>query len=218
MRKYFCLAALLAVLTLPAVSFAAEMTGMYITPKFVDSIQNTGSVGGWSGVSSQTWNTVGGGIAVGVTMRYLSDVKAPLRFELEYASRTPLSGEWNASLGDRQNLKSKWQVQTLFINGYWDIDTGTALTPYVGVGVGPSRIYQSMTSGPSNSRHSTEDYNWGLAWNAGAGVAYAFIDNVSLDVGYRFAGLGESELKHRGNTVRNYLTTNEFTAGLRFSF
>lgn len=218
MKRFIYWAALLAVLTLPTASFAAEMTGMYITPKFVDSLQNTGSVGGSGGVSSQTWNTVGGGLAVGVNLRHLSEARAPLRFELEYANRSSLRGEWNASLGERRNLKSLWHVQTLFLNGYWDIDTGSALTPYIGVGIGPSMIYEGMTSGPTNNRHHTGGYNWGLAWNAGAGVAYAFTENVALDVGYRFAGFGESEIKHRGNTVRNYLTANEFMAGLRFSF
>lgn len=218
MRKYFCLMALLAVLIVPAATFAAEMVGMYITPKFVDSLQNTGSVGGSSGVSSQTWNTIGGGVAVGINMQYLTDVKAPLRLELEYASRTSIRSEWNASLGGRENLKASWQTQTFFINGYWDIDTGSPITPYIGVGAGPRYTYESMTSGPNNARHHTHAGNWGLAFNAGAGVAYAFNENVSLDIGYRFAGLGESELKHRGNTVRNYMTTNEFLAGMRLSF
>lgn len=217
MKKILCLLALVGALTLPMAS-GAEAAGMYITPKFLDSLQNTGSVGGSDGLSSQTWNTVGAGIAVGLNLREFTDVGAPIRVEFEYASRGKLQSEWNGDLGNRERVKAAWQVQTFLINGYWDIDTGTAFTPYIGAGLGTSYIYESMTSGPSNARHSTDDHNWGFAWNVGAGVAYAFTESVALDLAYRFAGFGESSLKHNGGTVNNYMTANEFMAGVRFSF
>lgn len=216
MRKVLYMMALVAALALPLAS-QAQAAGMYITPKFLDSLQNTGSVGGNDGLSSQTWNTVGGAIAAGLNFRDYTDVGAPIRLEFEYGTRNTMKTEWNASLGGRQNVKASWQVQTFQVNGYWDIETGTAFTPYIGAGIGASYITQSMTSG-ALYRHYTEDSNWGLAWNVGAGVAYAFTDNVALDLQYRFAGFGESEMKHSGSTVSNYMTANEFMAGVRFSF
>lgn len=217
MRKITYILALVGVLVFAAAP-GAHAAGMYITPKFLDSIQNTGSVGGSGGLSSQTWNTVGGAIAAGLNLREYTDVGAPVRVEVEYGSRSGLRGEWNGSLGNRQNPKAAWQVQTFLVNGYWDIDTGSQLTPYIGAGIGASYIYESMTSGPANARHTTSNSNWGLAWNVGGGLAYAFTDNMALDLGYRFIGLGESSLKHRGGEVNNYMTANEITAGLRLSF
>lgn len=217
MRKVLYMMALVAALAMPLAS-QAQAAGMYITPKFLDSLQNTGSVGGSDGLSSQTWNTVGGAIAAGLNFRDYSEVGVPIRMELEYATRTTLKSEWNASLGGRVGVKSSWQVQTFQVNGYWDIETGTALTPYIGAGIGASYIDQSMTSGPGWARHSTQDSNWGLAWNVGAGVAYAITDNLALDLQYRFAGFGESEVKHGGSNVSNYMTANEFMAGMRISF
>ena len=217
MKKFLFVLALVSALTVPFVS-SAEAAGMYITPKFLDSLQNTGSVGGSDGLSSQTWNSVGGAIAVGLNLRELTDVGAPIRVEFEYATRGTLKSEWNGSLGGRQGVKAAWQVQTFMVNGFWDIDTGSPFTPYIGAGLGTSNIYESMTSGAANARHHTEDHNWGFAWNVGAGVAYAFTESVALDVGYRFAGFGESTLKHSGGNVSNYMTANEFTAGVRFSF
>lgn len=217
MRKILYMMALMAALAMPMVA-EAEAAGMYITPKFLDSLQNTGSVGGSDGLSSQTWNTVGGAIAVGLNLREFTDVGTPIRVEFEYGTRTTMKSEWNASLGAREGLKAEWQVQTFQINGYWDIETGTAFTPYLGAGVGASYIHEGMTSGSGGNRHYTEDSNWGLAWNVGAGVAYAISDNLALDLQYRFAGLGESEVKHRGGNVTNYLTANEFLAGVRLSF
>lgn len=217
MKKVVMSLALSAMLVFPMVS-GVHAAGMYITPKFIDALQNTGSVGGSDGLSSQTWNSVGAGIAVGLNLREFTEVGAPIRVELEYASRGKLKSEWNGSIGARNQVKAAWQVQTFMLNGYWDIDTGSAFTPYLGAGLGASYIYENMTSGMGGVRHSTEDYNWGFAWNVGAGVAYAFTDNVALDVGYRFAGYGESTIKNYGGNVHNYMTANEFSAGVRLSF
>ena len=37
---------------------------------------------------------------------------------------------------------------------------------------------------------SSTDYNTVFAWNAGAGVSYAFTDAISADLAYRYVGLG----------------------------
>lgn len=216
MKKVMTVFALLCVLALPCVASAEG--GMYITPKFIDSLQNTGSIGGSDGLSSQTHNSVGGAIAIGMNLRNTTDSGLPVRVEFEYATRGNTSSEWNASYGARQDLKATWQVQTFQVNGYYDIDTGSAFTPYIGAGLGASAIYESMTSGAANARHTSSDTTMGFAWNVGAGVAYSFTDNVALDVGYRFAGFGNGSVKHRGNEVENYMTANEFMAGVRFSF
>ena len=214
LRKMVYSLVLAAFLALPAFS-VAEAAGVYVTPKFIDSLQNTGSVGGDDGVSSKTRNSVGGGVAVGLHMREYSGM--PLRVEFEYATRTKTNASWDSGLNRDMNLKAAWQVQTFQFNGYWDIDTGTNFTPYVGAGIGASAIYESMTSG-DGWRHHSSDTNMGLAWNVGAGVAYAFTENLALDVGYRFAGFGYGHLKHQGDEVYNYMTANEFMAGLRISF
>lgn len=216
MRKVTTVFALLCLLALPCIASAEG--GMYITPKFIDSLQNSGSLGGNDGLSSQTHNSLGGGIAVGMNLRNSTESGIPLRVEFEYATRGNTRSEWNASYGDRQDLKATWQVQTFQVNGYYDIDTGSAFTPYIGAGLGASAIYESMTSGAKNARHTTSDTTMGFAWNVGAGVAYSFTDNVALDVGYRFAGFGNGSVKHMGNEVENYMTANEFMAGIRFSF
>ncbi|MEG2171987.1 MAG: outer membrane beta-barrel protein [Desulfovibrionaceae bacterium] len=216
MNKVITLCALLCVLALPCM--ASAEAGMYITPKFLDSLQNSGSLGGSDGLSSQTHNSVGGALAVGMNLRNMSESGIPLRVEVEYATRGNTRSEWNASYGHRQDVKATWQVQTFQLNGYYDIDTGSAFTPYIGAGLGASAIYESMTSGPSSYRHHTEDTTMGFAWNVGAGFAYAFTDNVALDIGYRFAGFGNGSVKHNGNDVENYMTANEFMAGVRFSF
>ena len=217
MRKFLYALALVALMALPFGS-QAQAAGMYITPKFLDSLQSSGSLNGGSGLSGQTWNSIGGALAVGANLREMTESSIPLRFEFEYATRGTLKAEWNGSLGLRAQPKASWQVQTFQLNGYWDIDTGTIFTPYIGAGIGASYIRSSMTSGPQYARHYTEDSSWGLAWNVGAGAAISLTDSVALDVGYRFAGFGESSIKHMGNNVTNYMTANEFTAGVRFSF
>lgn len=61
-----------------------------------------------------------------------------------------------------------------------------------------------------------------FAWNAGAGCSYAFNENFSADLAYRFVGLSYSE------TEKNLLGSkekigmapyaNEFSLGLRYTF
>ncbi len=206
-------------LALPSLA-NAERNGYYVSVKFLDSLQNTGAVGGDDGLSSKTLNSVGVAAAVGLHLRDLLDSPVPLRLEFEYANRTKIHDSWKGSLSGGRGFDGTWQVQTFQINGYYDIEVGGPLVPYVGAGIGLSSIYGELTSTSvyTGYRHSSSDISCSLAWNVGAGVAYELNPNVALDVGYRFAGFGSSTVRHNSSDINNYLTANEFSAGLRFSF
>jgi opacity protein-like surface antigen len=68
----------------------------------------------------------------------------------------------------------------------------------------------------SNKHHTT------FAWNAGGGLAYAFSENVSADLGYRFIGTGYCENKKWVEGDRVQLGSSpyihEFYLGARFTF
>lgn len=70
---------------------------------------------------------------------------------------------------------------TALANVYLDIPTGTAFTPYVGIGAGLAEIDFS----PGGS--STE-----FAWNATAGVEFKIAANTGLDVNYRYLDVGSA--------------------------
>ena len=220
--------ALTLALSVPAM---AENSGFYVGLKFLDSIQSTGSMSRSGAVvnafdvKNYSQNTVGGGIYAGYDFYSLNQV--PLRAEIEYAIRTNSETEWDSKVigaipAGAASLKGQWNLQTLFLNAYWDFHNDTAFTPYIGGGIGMGFIqskYEVNAPGLSDSYNET---NTVFAWNAGAGVAYAITDNLSADLAYRFVGLGyhENDKTVDGQKFKVGMApyANEFSLGIRYTF
>ena len=111
----------------------------------------------------------------------------PIRTEIEFALRSNASNTNDGSDGGvGWNTKQTTNLSTLFFNAYFDINTGTPITPYIGGGLGMAFNYFEFNAeasdgvryeSKSRSRHDTT-----FAWNVGAGVSYAFSENVSADL------------------------------------
>ena len=201
---------LLAV-AVPAKQASAE--GVYVAPKIIWGVtQLQGIEDSAFSRKNKIDNVFGGALAVGVKAN-------PARVELEYGVFSEASGKNNA---DDFDVKLKTQAQTLFVNAYFDIDTATPFTPYVGAGLGLAFL---RSKGNWNILDVSESYGsktkTNFAWNLGAGVAYDFTQNVALDLGYRFAGLGKARTgtdiaDDRARAKNVYM--HQFMLGLRFSF
>jgi opacity protein-like surface antigen len=111
----------------------------------------------------------------------------------------------------QNNFQGSVQASTFLINGYFDLGTWQGLTPYVGAGIGTSRIAMKgftdnglnvrgtaiNASGLPNGASSVVAYNpisdksrWNLAWALMAGVSYDVSRNLKLDIGYRYLNMG----------------------------
>ena len=207
---------------------AAETTGVYAGVKFIDSIQSTGpfSLSGdvkGIGIGQYSQNTVGGGVFVGYDFYPQSQV--PMRAELEYAIRSNMTKTWSANgSAGTASFKGEWGLQTLFANAYWDFHNSTAFTPYVGGGLGLGFVktkYTADVDGDGDSGSLTQ-YDTVFAWNLGAGCSYAFTENLSADLAYRFVGLGYTDVSKRADdnkvSIGSAPYANEFSLGLRFTF
>ncbi len=84
------------------------------------------------------------------------------------------------------------RLLTLMLNGYYDIDTGTKLTPYVGAGIGPGLSMFGLNG--FNDRELT------LAYQGIVGVAYELSEVVSIRADYRY--LATLENKYEDNAAR----------------
>lgn len=113
-----------------------------------------------------------------------------------------------------EDSKSETKSQALMLNGYYDFNTGTAFTPYVGAGIGYARLKNTL----SDEELSISKSKGNFAWQVGAGVSYAVNSNVAVDLSYRFMDYGkvthkvsegEGKVKQRGN---------EFNLGVRYTF
>ncbi len=112
-------------------------------------------------------------------------------------------------LGSQRNLSNGSELTTtsLMLNGYYDIATNTAWTPYIGAGLGFAK-HQFEFEGES-------DDDTVFAYQLILGVAYSFNDNISLDCAYRYFGTADADFFWAGEA--DYGSHN-ITFGLRIKF
>jgi opacity protein-like surface antigen len=101
-------------------------------------------------------------------------------------------------------------------NLWYDIDTGSGFTPYVGGGLGVG--YTELTADTSDSKISAT----GLVYQLGAGVKVAMTDSLALDLGYRYKVMPDAPVSIDNapdNTdVTLDATSHVVQAGLTFTF
>lgn len=219
-------AALLAVFTLLPMAAHAEGTGLYLAPKFLMSIQNTGTVSrSWtlagSGLDEYSQFTLGGALALGIDL--WQQQMLPIRLEVECALRGNSEHSWSDNGLFTSNIKGVWNNSTLFANVFWDFHNDTPFTPYIGGGLGIAFNYTGYDITLRNGdTFSMDDRFTNFAWNAGAGFSYDLNEFLALDASYRFVGLGYNELSKTMNgittKIENEPYNNEFMLGLRLNF
>lgn len=225
MKRFLAIIFLGVFVTLPF-SARAEGSGMYLAPKFLMSIQNTGTVSrSWSlagsGVDEYSQFTLGGALAVGLDLWQQQMI--PLRLEIEFALRGNSEHSWNENGLFTSNVKGTWNNSTLFANAFWDFHNDSPFTPYIGAGIGMAFNYTGYeVTFHNGEKVSFDDRFTDLAWNVGAGFSYDITEFLALDASYRFVGLGYNELSHTtdGATfkIENEPYNNEFMLGVRLNF
>jgi opacity protein-like surface antigen len=221
--------ALAVMLAMPA---SAEVNGVYVGLRFIDSIQSTGGISRSEnirvlGVEDYANNTVGGGGFVGYD--FYPRHRIPVRAEVEYAVRTNAQNHWTKfEIGKGRIrggvLEGGWNLQTFFFNMYLDFHNSTAFTPYIGAGVGMGLVqnrYRLYLNDNGRELHDgmRDKTNTVFSWNVGTGLSYAFNENFSLDLAWRFVGLGCNNTDiGGGHKIGMSPYANEFSVGLRFTF
>ncbi|MDR0465987.1 MAG: outer membrane beta-barrel protein [Deltaproteobacteria bacterium] len=201
-------------LALPVCAAAQEAQGMYAAPKFLLGGQNSGQVNsardyyGQKSFATYSEMVYGGALAVGY------DFGFPFRAEVEFALRS------NAGYKGSEAEQST-NLTTLFVNAYYDFDTGTPFIPYVGGGLGIALNHTKLKATlPDGSPWTTDNYGTFAALNLGAGLAFAFTENVAADLGYRIIFTGYNEIKgaddNKVYSAAPYI--HEFYLGMRFTF
>lgn len=171
-------------------------------------------------------------------------MKIPMRAGLEYAlfseaeGRPRSYGASTANDAEAYRVNQAQQIHTMFVNAYYDIHTETALSPYLGAGLGMAYIHaRSATAGDgsltalggANLEGDKARTSANLAWNLGAGLALDMGNALRLDMGYRFMGLGKVDSSaadmNRGaprqSSARSEvkdLYVHQLAVGARFTF
>jgi len=187
-------------LTLPTLAFAIDLEGFYITTKGgASKTFNTGETSFIlaSGTPRALQNEdLGTGSAFGFSIgKYLND---SFRLELEAIKRTGYEYDARAIPIPTFTYKAKIQTEALFINGFYDFQpftmSNTAITPYLGGGVGISRNKMGTTvfrnNGiPSGSTIDGDTINQ-FTYKLSAGTLVSITEQLSLDVNYQYVNLG----------------------------
>lgn len=242
MKKHFVrtgvMAALLS-LAAPAVASAQQIDSIYITPRIIYSYQmGDMSAAKWrNGVwaasalgGEETDKNFAFGLSVGTDLGYSSEW--PVRVEGEYVyrgkaefSKGPSTVTWFDGSPRVASQKFEITAHSLMVNAFYDFNTATSFTPYVGAGLGGAYLktdYRAsiVNGGPGTAGVSKS--NWNLAWNIGGGVAFHLNENAALDFGYRYVDLGNADtgninmLDFSGSPKVDY-TAHEFSIGLRLT-
>ena len=193
------LAALL--LTLPTMAVAIDLEGYYITAKGgVSKTSDTGTTTftAANGALRTLQNEdLGTGSAFGFSVgKYLTN---SFRLELEAIKRTGY--EYDARFTNAPTFTEKAKIEThaLFVNGFYDFQpftmSNTAITPYLGGGVGISRnktgtLVQYAPAPIANGVTTNGNTINQFAYKLSAGTLVSLTEQLSLDVNYQYVNLG----------------------------
>ena len=129
--------------------------------------------------------------------------------------------EYKAKKSEFITQQSNIRSAALFLNGYYDIKTSTAFTPYLGAGIGyalnnPNTIIQTNDETFKGKRTGS------FVWNVGGGTKYKLNHSVDLDLAYKYANLGKikspGDLAFEVRPVSQKLRAHQVTAGLIYKF
>ena len=157
-------------------------------------------------------NTLGASLAYGVKM-------CSFRTELELN----LNGAANKKLYDDEDVtKVKTRANSLMLNGYYDIPTKTAFTPYVGAGLGLAHVKMTAKTVEEEGLYKYNISKNKLAYQLGAGVGYELNQNWTLDAGYRWIDYGtiSKSYNDEDEAGKDKVSTksHNFFFGARYSF
>ena len=92
---------------------------------------------------------------------------------------------------------------------YYDIDTGSEIVPYIGIGGGMSHV----TVKEGNSKTV-----WALAFQGAAGIGYALTEDLTLTLGYRLTGTLEADFPKAEDGTLEMALGHNVEIGIRYSF
>ncbi len=107
---------------------------------------------------------------------------------------------------------------SFMVNAYWDIETGSPVTPYLGGGIGMANVsindFQVDFFGDV-----ADDDDTVFAYQLAAGVGFEVAPSLVLDLGYRYFATEDPEFEDDfGDKFDSEYATHNASVGLRMNF
>ncbi|RCS23720.1 porin family protein [Phyllobacterium salinisoli] len=173
---------------------------------------------------------IGGGIGYQVTDYFRTDLT------VDYLTRSKFSGETfgtctsgGVAFDCTSTDSSKLSALSILANAYVDLGNFNGFTPYVGAGIGGTRVKWSAlenTIGGDFDQSGTETHagaaSWRFTWALMAGVSVDLTQNLKLDAGYRYRRVEGGNMfagsEFVGKGYDDGLSLHDVRVGLRYQF
>jgi len=116
------------------------------------------------------------------------------------------------------NGKGGFDAATLMANVYYDLATGTAWTPFVGVGAGGADVFANKIR--NNAGTLSKDSDLVFAYQGIAGVSYALNETTSLKADYRYLRTTEGDFNevNSSRTAKATYQAHAVMVGFTYKF
>ncbi len=204
--------------------YVSVFGGIIFEDEFDSTISNGPAAGQTVDADLETGFRFGG--AIGASLGDFAGLNTRVELEVSY-QRSDVDDLLFSGNGPGAELNVGGDVSTLLVlaNAFVDFDTGTAFTPYLGVGAGVGFVdfdFQYQT-GPLIV---VDDDDTGFAGQVIAGVSYDFTDNVALTLDARYSRVFDVEADRvnvtaggvNTGTIDDDIDNFGINLGLRFKF
>lgn len=156
------------------------------------------------------------GVALAAALGYDFGANFRMETELSYQQndldRLSLKGP---SFGVKASGETK--SMTGLLNGYYDFNNISAVTPFVSAGIGLTKVELSDVA-VNGSGIPGEADGTAMAYQVGGGFSYALNYNLALDLKYRFLSAVDLELDDDTETAEFDYASHNVYGGIRASF
>ncbi len=176
---------------------------------------------------------IGGGVGYQVTDYFRTDLTLDYmtraRFDGNGVDGTCNSDPENEYVACSSSYGAKMSALSLLANAYVDLGNFSGFTPYVGAGIGGTRVKWSnvvQNTDPSATFQDGTTYdgasNWRFTYALMAGVSVDLAQNLKLDAGYRYRHVNGGKMfsgnQYIGDGYDKGLNIHDVRVGLRYTF
>lgn len=159
----------------------------------------------------------GAGVSVGYMPHFTNHYLSTLRFEGEiYYRENSIDGASFGGVAIPGSGGGDIESVSYMINALFDIKTGTAVTPYLGGGIGAATVDIPA----STALGTTGDDDTVFAWQLMAGLSYEprLMPHTIWSIGYRYHVLNDPQFSQAGVNYELDYDTHNIEAGVKFRF